>query len=812
MKRTKIALTILMFIANLGVMAQTTVSGYIENCVTSERLINASVYSVLTGRGTVTNAYGFFTFNLLAEDSILTVSYIGYKSKSIATKMLTKSTATVCLKENTTLSEVEVSAQRVMAREPHQESLQVKTIQLLPSLDGEADVMKAYQLTPGIASGTEGTTGILVRGGSNDQNLVLLDDVPLYFTSHFGGFVSVFNNNVISSSKVQKSGFGAEYGGRLSSVVDIRTRNGNIKKHKRGFHIGTLSSGFTLEGPIAKEKSSYLVSYRGSNVGMLMKAAWLGPIKDKGSIGFHDLNVKLNHKFTEKDRLYFTYYTGQDKIQLSSSESTEDYGSYYGTDEPVFESKLKTNSTSGNTALALRWNHVFGKKIFANTTAYYTNFGYWYETKVTTKEQNSNNEPIRLDNSLVSEISEFAVKQDLMWQPTNNLKFDIGLQVQTFHTLPKQTKSILEIDRENLGSMADDFEDVEPFDFDMSENPMRLSELNGYVGISYQKNFLKIYGGARYALTSFGNNIARTEQYLEPRLRINANATKQLSFFADYAHMHQPLHYMASNRSGLSSDVWLPATESLPSERSQQISATALYEHTGGYTASIAAFSKNMSGLTAYKTGTNLFTQGAFDIKTLGKGKGKVQGAEFMFKKQEGKLQFILSYTYTDNKREFKELNLGKVYPYKFAKKHDLSATFMYRFNQKYSLSAVWYYSSGTYVSLTTGIYPVLLFNEKVRMTAHGSEQFENPTLERAIFTSDVNNFQLPNYHRLDVNLNIAPKNKRSDWNIGLYNAYNKMNPFFIYYDYTYDYRRETRLKALTLFPILPSISYSYKL
>ena len=788
------------------------VSGYIENCETGERLVNASVYSTLTGKGTVSNEFGYFSYQVAASTDSLIVSHIGFSSRAIATGTSVNKTLTVCLKENTTLNEVVISDERQVVRQDHTEYLDIELIKQLPSLDGEADIMKAYQLMPGIASGTEGTNGIYVRGGSSDQNLVLLDDVPLYYTGHFGGFVSVFNNAAISSSKVQKSGFDARYSGRLSSVVDVRTKNGNMKKRTGSFHIGTLSSGFATEGPIVKNESSYLVTYRGSNLGMLMRAGSQFTDNQTANIGFHDLNVKLNSKLSEKDRLYFSLYSGKDNLRVDVLEKSEDDTFFEQSDFIDYTAIAKTKSAWGNSAASVRLNHIYSPKVFSSSVLYASNFGYTFNSGFIYEDNATETTPLTIANTLNSSITETAFQHNISWAISNKLSVNSGFQGQYFISSPKSASQTLELTKEGADFIAGEIGITQGYATSYKEKNIDLFNFSGYTDASY--NFMTnytLYTGLRYGAVVYGSNA--TEFVFEPRLRLKAKYGNGFSAYVDYAKMSQPLHYLVSNLSGLPSDVWLPASENLPVERSEQLSANFSWHLPAKLELSVAGFHKKMSSLISYKGGEDLFTAGNFVDKTYQSGTGKVIGAEIYVSKEKDWAQAILSYTFTKNTRQFQELNLGSPFPYRYAKKHDISVAIIAKLTKRTSVSAVWYYSSGNFITLAEFIYP----SQIVKGTMPHHMGSINPhdlvaTYDTylATYTSDVNNYQMPNYHRLDINLNIATKKQKGEWNVGVYNAYNKLNPFYVYFVFKSEWDKP-QFEGLAVFPILPSVSYSYK-
>ncbi|HAN79361.1 MAG TPA: hypothetical protein DCQ31_17140 [Bacteroidales bacterium] len=795
---------LLALLAKQGAAQNKSFSGYIENCTTSERLLFASIYTK-TNKFTASNEFGYFTLNNLTATDTVYISLVGYKTLIILPEQFAHKTATYCLTESTLLGEISVTGKKNIGTNNFVEQIDLKTITLLPSLDGESDILKAYQLLPGIAAGIEGTNGIYVRGGTPDQNLILLDDVPLYYVNHMGGFVSVFNNSALSASNLQIGGFDARYGGRLSSVLDIRTKNGNMQKHEQNMHIGTISSGFAVEGPIKKGIASYLLTGRFSNIGTAMKTIEIDSDGTRGSIGFYDVNFKLNTKINNDNRIYFSFYSGNDNISFFNrfEGSTDDKLN------PIKYSALyKIKSGNGLSAASIKWNRTMNSNLFSNFILYYTNFGYSHLFKSDLKDENAKAPAIDIAQKLKSKVEELSAQYNVSWSLGNKIEFEGGVQLQQYFSEPKSTEALFETDLAQsnfltamLGTIPETVKNK------TIDDKSSLGTGALFADMYYKINqTFDLYTGFRVNQVFYSKE---SKVYYEPRLRISVNTGFQTKLFFDYAKMHQPIHYLVSSASGLPSDVWLIANKDFVPETSEQISMKINFTGLKNCELNISAFAKEMNNLVNYRRGNDLFLAGKLADKVIAGGKGIAKGIEFSGTANFKKLNLQLSYTLSDNKRRFDELNSGIAFTYKYSKKHDLNISLLYQFNKKYSLSAIWYYATGTYVSLPTYRYPVYVHSGA---QSNGIAQTANPDeVYKAIAYSvlNENNFQLPNYHRLDINFNI--KKKKSEWNFGLYNAYNKMNPIIVYYKFS-DVRSvsNSKLKGLTLFPILPNISYTY--
>jgi hypothetical protein len=594
---------------------QITISGFIIDSSTGEKLIGANIYEQSSKSGAVSNNYGFYSIGIPTKDSIeLIFSYIGYNTVTQIISAKASQTIHVELTSGNLLNEVIINGVKEISIEKRNEmgvlTIPVKQIENMPALGGESDILKALQLMPGVQSGNEGSSGIYVRGGSPDQNLILLDDVPLYYVNHLGGFVSTFNTDAISNIKLIKGGFPAQYGSRLSSVIDIRMKEGNQKEFHGSAMIGMVASKISVEGPIKTDTTSFIISVRRFMYDLITK-----PISkivfDGVGIGysFYDFNAKLNHRLSDKDRLFFSCYAGDDII------------SFRVKDKKTNETSLMENGTNwGNTLAAFRWNHIYGHKLFSNVTLTYTRYRYKTELSNNTKAEDYS---ASLYNSYISGIYDFNAKIDFEYFVNSSYKIKFGAN-GIYHTFkPGVTK--YRIGENNAYSTDTVFGN---YNLDASEGAIYLEneiclweKLNFNIGGRLSSYFVED--------TSF--------YYPEPRILMNVMITNRFSIKASYASMQQSVHLLSNSGVGMSTDLWLPATKLVQPEKSQQYSlgvAQTLKNNSIEFSAE--AYYKNMTNLISYKEGANftgLLSDWQDNVEK--QGVGISYGIEFLFQKKQ---------------------------------------------------------------------------------------------------------------------------------------------------------------------------------
>lgn len=783
-------LQLVLFFKLITVFSQNvTISGYVQDESTGEKLINATVHDLYSKKGTLTNNYGFYsiTVPLHAETEIL-VSYVGYRAAYFKPSELENKKNIIFLKRKNFLDEVVVKSSRFMPIEKRNEistlSIPVEQIKMLPSLGGESDILKAIQLMPGVQSGNEGSSSLYVRGGSPDQNLVLLDDVPLYYVNHLGGFVSIFNTDAINSVKLVKGGFPAKFGTRLSSVLDVRMKDGNMKEFKGNAMIGLLSGKFSFEGPIKKDTTSFFISARRMLYDLITQPLTKLTTDGGASFGytFYDINAKINHKLTDKDRLYFSLYHGNDKFKLKLKEKDSE--------DKVL---VKNRMIWGNSLAALRWNHQYNSKLFSNLTIAYTRYRFLTKFDGNFEKENDKSKVFR---SFRSGIYDLSGKIDFEYfsNPNYKIKFGTGLTnhkfVPSVEQINRKGESISQVDTifgsKNIYAL--DF-------FAYAENEFKLgNKFSGNLGLRY--SMYHING------KSFND--------IQPRLLFNYQLSDKSSVKASFASMQQSVHLLANSSVGLPTDLWLPATKKVAPQKSSQITLGFFKSLSNRkYELSIEAYYKKMKNLISYKEGAN-YTSNSIDWqdKVETNGVGKSFGLELLIQKRQGKSTGWIGYTLSKSTRTFEKINLGKEYPFKYDRRHDISLVYNYRIKENIDFSATWMFGTGNAITLGTGKYRVI---DNYYNTPINNQNIGNNTTNIDVY-EDKNNFRMRSFHRLDIGFNFRKRKKRGirTWNVSVFNLYNRQNPYFYFFDNKQGTENGLVLKQQSLFPILPSFSYSY--
>ncbi|MDD3741658.1 MAG: TonB-dependent receptor, partial [Bacteroidales bacterium] len=604
MKFKLLYILLIFSVLKAGAQDKITISGFIYDKQNGEVLIGANIFEIDSKTGCASNEYGFYSLTLPKTDSIcLIVSFIGYEPYSATLKAENKSNLNLYLNSGIVLNEVDVNAKRTESIVEKNETgvvrLQINEIKQMPSLFGEVDIIKAYQLTPGVQSGGEAKSNIYVRGGSPDQNLILLDDVPLYYVAHFGGFFSVFNADAINDVKLIKGGFPARYGGRLSSVLDIRMNDGNFKEYKTQGTIGLLSSKISFEGPIKKDKSSFIISAR-KNLVPIFKMLGAGI-----SYNFYDVNSKLNFKLSEKDRLFFSFYMGDDVIGLGNNTTN---------------TNQKNNASWGNTLGAIRWNHVYNSKLFSNLTLSDTYYRYKniFEYKI---DQDSIQK--EMSNTLLTGINDLGLKMDFTYLLNSKNNFRFGFNSILHNFIP------------NDETFYQTGTNISTIDLSYNSKSQAL-ENAAYVEYELKYGFLNGNFGARYSTYVIDNKFY---QYLEPRAILNLIFTETFSVKASYSKSNQFVHLLSYSGSGMPSDYWMPSNVNVAPQNSEQYSVgLAKTFHNNMFELSLESYFKSLENIIDFKPGESLL--GNLDswenvIETNGSGKN--YGVELFLQKLTGK-------------------------------------------------------------------------------------------------------------------------------------------------------------------------------
>lgn len=764
--------------------AQTaTLSGYVTDAASGEALIGATVIDLKSGKGAVANAFGFYSLTLPTDSVNLRISFIGFSTQFRNLNLKNDVSMNFELNGNVNLEEVEIVGERnetqVEQSQMSRIDVSLDKVKALPVLFGERDVLKTIQLMPGVQSGTEGASGLYVRGGGPDQNLILLDGVPIYNASHLFGFFSIFNTDALNSVELIKGGFPAEYGGRLSSVIDMRMKEGNAKELKGEGGIGLIASRLTLEGPIAGDKTSFMVSGRRTYIDVLarplIRAAGDGA---DGGYNFYDLNGKINHKFSNRSRVFLSGYLGRDRFFASD---TYRYGSGSERTEETFLAELSW----GNAIAALRWNYIFNPRLFSNTTITYSQYDFEVGSSIEQRSIGGGGEDSEQRIAYTSGIRDWGAKIDFNYYPApdHRVKFGSGY---TYHTF------IPGVSRFNSSS-ADD-----PFELTFGADEIYAHELASYVQDDWSVNErLRVNAGLH-----FGAFFVRDENYLSLQPRVSARylVNELTAVKGSYAHMAQFLHLLSNAGIGLPTDLWVPPTDRIQPQFADQVALGLVRTLPGGFEVNVEGYYKWMRNLIEYRDGAS-FVSGASNWEDqVAAGDGWSYGAEILLEKKVGKTSGWVGYTLSWTNRQFEELNFGEVFPYRYDRRHDLSVALTHVFSDRVDVGLVWVYGTGNAVSLPIERYERL------------------PDQNNAFFGGgDVghiasrNNYRMPAYHRLDVGVNLHKKTKWGErtWNFGLYNAYSRQNPFFLYF--STDELGQQRLTQFALFPVLPSFTYNFK-
>jgi len=747
-----------------------TLSGYVTDSETGEGLIGATIYSKSTGRGASTNAYGFYSLTLPSDTVTVTINFIGYLSQVIKlTNDNFNKPFDVKISINATqMAEVKIvgfSEQKEILRstEGSVVSVPMQQIKLIPSVLGESDVIKALQLMPGVTAGGELSSSFFVRGGEADQNLVILDEAVVYNSGHLLGFFSIFNSDVIKDVKLYKGGFPACYGGRLSAVMDVRMKDGNLKEVHGSGSVGILSTKITVEGPIIKEKLSFIISGRRTYVDKVY-----GMFGAEIPYYFYDLNAKLNWKIGSKDRIYLSTYLGNDILYMPDISLEED-STQIDTAQVIAMPTFGFNL--GNKTVTLRWNHQFNSKLFCNTSIIYNNFKYDLNA-----EDGYNTLLIR------SSLEDYSLKSDFEYNLNSFNQIQFGALVTQHFFSPNMVFAKGEIS-DYLGS-----QDVQL---------LQTTESSAYLLDEFELfKKLKINAGLRY---TFVVNEKTIYKGLEPRLFVNWMMNEKNSFKFGYSRMNQYLHRVSSSNFVLPTDMYYPVTKLIKPQKADQIFASFTRNFIDAdVLITLEAYQKEMYNLIEFREGTKLFLNNNFENDLL-TGTGNSYGFEFLLQKMSGTLSGWFSYSYNVSNRLFEGLNQGLEFPAKNDRRHNLAIVGIIKLADKLDLSTSWIYmTGGRFTSIENNI---------IMQNSAGTGWEIIPIFEARNATEMSEN------HRLDVSLTYKPhigKNKKfkSEWVFGVYNLYNRAAPYRI--DIVYDERGFYEYQQPGLFGRIFNVSFNF--
>ena len=761
-----------------------TISGVLTDEDSGEQLIAANVFDAKSSSGTISNNFGFYSISLPKGKVSLTYSYIGYNSQLLTLDLKKDTTLNISLASSVALQTVEIKAEksRHIAKETQMSTLDIpiKQIKNIPALLGETDVLKALQLLPGVQSGGEGQSGLYVRGGSPDQNLILLDGVPVYNASHLFGFFSVFNSDAIKDVKLIKGGFPARYGGRLSSVLEINLKEGNKNEFHGSGSIGLVAAKLTIEGPI-NDKTSFLVSGRRTYIDILARPFIKQGFEDNGNEGgtgyfFHDVNAKVNHTLTEKDKLYASFYTGLDKFYFNQKDLE-------GPEEQEF---TDTALRWGNLTTALRWNRIWSPKLFSNTTLTYSNYGLNTSASYGTEFKISNDlEEISL--SYDSGIRDVGTKIDFDFLPSPDHFIRFGLGITHHHFSP----GIFDL-REVISD-----ENVE-YQIEVGQKSINTGEFS-----LYGEDDWKISDRIKVNLGLHASGFSVKDKFygsLQPRLSSRFLINNDLSLKASFSTMRQYIHLLSFDGIGLPTDLWLPTTDIIKPQDSFQFAIGAAKQLGERFEITLEGYYKDMKNLISYKAGAGLFELSDWQTR-ITQGDGKSYGMELFIQKRQGDFTGWIGYTLSWSTRQFDDLNSGETFPYRYDRRHDISLVGQYKISDRINFAATWVYGTGNAFTLASGKYASVINTGNSLQTTDFN------------YLEGQNNFRMNAYHRLDVGINFVKKKKKHTrtWSIGAYNSYNRKNPFFVFSDTDYENGKAVfKLKQASLFPIIPYFSYAF--
>ncbi len=785
-----------------------TVSGYVFDAETGEALIQCNVYDKKSMTGVVTNNFGYFSLSLPNSNSprIIVFSYLGYETQEMASSGKGTVLNIKLTPKQTDLNEVTIEAEKnnkeILSSEMGKMSMKAAEINAIPAIGGETDVLKAITLLPGIKQGVDGSSGFYVRGGGPDQNLILLDGVPLYNPYHLWGFLSTFNADAINNIEVTKGAFPARYGGRLSSVLDITMKDGNSLKWDKDVTVGLLSAKFMVSGPIKKDVSSIMITARRTYADLIYMPIYRMQNSDKENIvkrgyNFTDINLKYNYKFSEKDRFFISTYFSRDKYfdEQKNKEPVED-GENIQTQ--------KRDEGWGNITASARWNHLLGQKLFMNTTMYFSGYNYYtndfYKYESLEPEEIPNKEN-RVEYT--SRIEDITIKQDYQFFPSDmhQVRFGIG---SVFHYF----KPGISVFASETGK--------ETIENSMKNNDIRATELSAYIEDDFDlSRVIKLNAG----IHASGFLVEGTGYYsFQPRLSVRFLMSKNTSFKLGYANMAQYIHLLTTSGIVQSSDLWVPSTAKIKPQQSNQCSAGVSTLFKDIFLFEIEGYYKTMDNLIEYKDGASFMDSGTSWEDKVASGKGDSYGVEFFLKKKSGKLTGWVGYTLSWTNRIFEDINFGREFPFRYDRRHDVSLVAMYKFNERWSLNGTWVYYTGNAVSVPTYSYAAPGYDG----TYHSWSSFPTPymTTGSEVGTSGIiesydsrNNYRLPAYHRLDVSAAYRWKRPKASHilTFGMTNLYNRMNPSFYYSSHGQDIHTGqiySKYTKVTLFPAMPMLSY----
>ena len=783
-----------------------TISGSVADSTSGETLIGVTIMDLRTGRGTLTNTQGRFSLTLKSDTVRLRISYVGYKTVFDTFVLKKNEKRNIKLQPSIELKTVVIKGQRVDDAKSSQISaiqVPIERLKAVPVLFGEADLVKALQLLPGVQSGSEGNSGFYVRGGGPDENLFLLEGVPLYNVSHMGGFFSAFNTDAVKNVTLYKGSFPAHYGGRLSSVLDVTTNNGNDKQLHGNGSIGFISAKLNLEGPIKNERTTFCLSGRRTYADFLLqplvkRLADRKEYKLRAGYYFYDVNGKLTHRFSDRSRLFTSYYMGSDVVYTRIRTLATD----------VQEQYLNFDTKWGNIVASARWNYELTPKLFMNITGAYTRYsntvGVDYETvTLATEEQESTSSEFQMD--YISKINDFILKADFDFTPNPNHLVSFGSSMTHHIFMPEVSNAHL-----NAYS-AEIMNSSYLIDTSVNSGTVRAEEMTAYIEDDWSiSEALKVNYGLNLSGFAVDGTLYPT---LQPRLSGRMMLGEGLSVKAGYAYMTQFMHLLSTTSVSMPTDLWVPVTKNIDPMYAHQVAAGIFYEIPAIADLSVESYYKKMHNLLEYKDGATFFGSSESWEEKVVMGDGWAYGVELLLQRNFGNLTGWIGYTWSKSMRQFdrpgQEINDGKPFPAKYDRRHDISIVLSYKVNSKIDISATWVYSSGNAATLSLQEYA------QAQETANDYAEIDPEGWNGYLSSpSGRNNFRMPDYHRMDISANFHRQFRHCSRtiNVSVYNLYNRKNPYMIYESHEHTWNGyKGALVQLSIFPILPSVAYTLK-
>ena len=777
-----------------------TISGYVTDGTSSETLIGANILESRQQQGTTTNPYGFYSITLPAGETELSFSYLGYTTRQYKLELSKDTLINVLMQDNNQLEEVVIVSDKaeagITATQMGAQEIPIAQIKNTPSILGEADVMKTIQLMPGVQAGVEGSAGLYVRGGGPDQNLILLDGVPVYNVDHLFGFFSVFTPEAVKKVTLFKSSFPARFGGRLSSVVDVRSNDGDMKKYHGTLSVGLLSSKIQLEGPIIRDKTSFNISARRSYIDLIAKPFM--PKDDKISYYFYDINAKINHKFSDRSRLFLNFYNGKDSYYFKTTDSSSS----------MYKDKMSLNW--GNTIATARWNYIFNQKLFSNTTVAYNKYRMDANSTVYTKTNLI--ESISESNyhsNYHSGICDWSYLIDFDYNPTpaHHIKFGAGYLHHDFR--PEVATSKIQEKEDGITKQDTLYNSI-------SNSTIQAHEVSAYIEDNFDiGSRLRMNVGLHLSMF----RVQRRNYFsVQPRVSARYQLTKHTALKASYTKMSQYIHLLSSTPISMPTDLWVPVTSKIKPMQAHQYSLGSYYTGLPGWEFSVEGYYKQMRNVLEYKEGVSFLGSSSGWENKVEMGKGRSMGIEFMAQKTTGKTTGWIAYTLAKSDRKFAigGINNGERFPYKYDRRHNLSLVVNHKFSNRIDIGASWIFSTGGTATIAEEVTAIIRPGEDA--------------IQQKDYIEKRNNYRLPASHRLNIGVNFNKKTKHGvrTWNISLYNAYNAMNPTMIYSNNSGGYASyiknqedgkvylqyipaKRKITKLTLLPCVPSVTYTYK-